>query len=144
MKYLLVLFVFSVALFGANIDKFASANDYQRDYKSAISIAKKENKPVMLVIVGDYCPWCRKFERKTLQKKVIADEVKENFVPIIVDKKFDKDSFPQKFHAKRVPTVYFIDPKNESLFFESLGYVKKGDFLDTLNVAKSKYKGSEK
>ena len=143
MKLFVLLFILSLTLFGAHIDEFASANGYYRDYKSAIEIAKKENKAVMLVVVGDYCPWCRKFERKTLQKKVIADNIKENYIPIILDKKFDIKNFPKKFHALRVPTVYFIQPKDESLIFESLGYVKKNEFVDTLKVAKLKYKESK-
>ncbi|OIP58335.1 MAG: hypothetical protein AUK54_00095 [Helicobacteraceae bacterium CG2_30_36_10] len=59
---------------------------YQREYNTALVQAKKESKVVMLVLVGDYCPWCRKFERKTLQSANIAINIQKNFVPVIVDK----------------------------------------------------------
>lgn len=72
MKVFFISCFLSLALFGAHIDEFASNMGYHRDYKSALAQAKKENKVIMMVLVGDYCPWCRKFERKTLQRAMVA------------------------------------------------------------------------
>ena len=133
-----LLFVIST-LFSAHIDEFASNMGYYRDYDKALEKAKIENKPVMLVVVGDYCPWCRKFERKTLQKQKIAFKVQKDFIPVIVDKNLDKEKYPKKYFPAVVPNVYFINPhKNESMF-ESLGYVKKKPYAKNLNRALSLY-----
>lgn len=139
MKFFILLFTFTFTLFGAQIDKFASDMGYYRNYDTAMMQAKKENKVLMLVVVGDYCPWCRKFERKTLKRASIAMSINKKYIPLIVDKKFDKKNFPEKYHAKRVPTVYFIEPKNELMVFESLGYVKKDEYQDTLDLVLTKY-----
>jgi thioredoxin-related protein len=144
MKTFLLLFTFVLTLFGAEIDEFATNMGYFRDYKQAISVAKKENKPLMLVMVGDYCPWCRKFERKTLQQEVIAMSVNKDFIALIVDRNLDKEHYPKELYANRIPTVYFIDPKKGSTFFESLGYVKKDEFQETLADAMKEYTGANK
>ena len=139
MKLFIVLFTLTFTLFGAHIDDFASNMGYYRDYDKAMIQAKKENKPIMLVVVGDYCPWCRKFERKTLQKAKVAINIQQNFIPVIVDKNHDQMNYPEEYYSKVVPTVYFIEPKKEEMVFESLGYVKRAEFLDTLNGVTTSY-----
>lgn len=144
MKTFLLLFTFVFTLFGAQIDEFATNMGYLRDYDQALKVAQKENKPLMLVMVGDYCPWCRKFERKTLQREAIALNVNKNFIALIVDRNHDKGKYPQELYAKRIPTVYFIEPKTQSTVFESLGYVKKEEFQETMSEAMQKFAGAGK
>jgi thioredoxin-related protein len=144
MKTFLFLFTFVFTLFGAQIDEFATNMGYLRDYDQALKVAQKENKPLMLVMVGDYCPWCRKFERKTLQREAVAMSVNKNFIALIVDRNHDKGKYPQELYAKRIPTVYFIEPKTQHTLFESLGYVKKDEFHETLNEIMSEFKSAKK
>ena len=141
MKIIILSFIMAFTLFGAHIDDFASNMGYHRDYDSALAQAKKENKVIMLVMVGDYCPWCRKFERKTLQRANVAINIQNNFIPLIVDKNLDKDKYPQKFFSRNVPTVRFIEPKKEEQIFESLGYIKKVEYKKILDETLAKYKG---
>ncbi|MDD2790440.1 MAG: thioredoxin family protein [Sulfurimonas sp.] len=144
MKIFALLFALAFGLFGAEIDEFSTTMGYYREYDQALAVAKKENKPLMLVMVGDYCPWCRKFERKTLQREAVALKVNANFVSLVVDRNLDKDKYPARYYAKRIPTVYFINPSNEETLFESLGYVKKDEFMGTLDDALTSYKGEKK
>ncbi|MBU0720518.1 thioredoxin family protein [bacterium] len=139
-KFFIIFFTMAMTLFGANIDTFAANMGYYRDYDTALVQAKKENKPLMLVLVGDYCPWCRKFERKTLQRESVALSVNKNFIPLIVDRNLDKKSYPEAYSSPRIPTTYFIDPKKGAKLFESLGYVKKDEFLATIDEVLQKYK----
>lgn len=144
MKTFILLFTLVLTLFSAQIDEFATNMGYLRDYNQALKVAQKENKPLMLVMVGDYCPWCRKFERKTLQRELIALNVNKNFIPLIVDRNLDQGKYPQEYFAKRIPTVYFIEPTKGNTLFESLGYVKKEEFQETLNDVLLEYKGAKK
>lgn len=143
MKFLLLLLTLTLTLFSAHIDDFASNMGYHREYNTALTQAKKENKVVMLVLVGDYCPWCRKFERKTLQSANIAINIQKNFIPVIVDKNFDKERYPEKYYASVVPTVRFIDPKKDVQISESLGYKKTKEYEVLLNKVLFDYKGSK-
>ncbi|WP_345976250.1 thioredoxin family protein [Sulfurimonas sp. HSL3-7] len=117
---------------------------YQTDYQKAVAIAKKEQKPIMLLVVTSYCPWCRKFERKTLASETIATTVRSKFVPVIVDRNKDAENFPKKFQTPRIPTVFFVDPNDDMEFWETIGYVKKSEFADALKEAESLYKKRKK
>lgn len=136
MKLILSMLVLTASLFGAHIDEFASQMGYYRDYDTALLEAQKKNKPIMLVVVGDYCPWCRKFERQTLQKNEVAIYVEDHFIPVIVDRNLDKEHYPPTYYSLRIPTVFFIEPKKQELLFESMGYLKQSEFLETMRGIK--------
>ena len=140
MKILLpLLLMFSLA-FSAQIDEFASELNYSRDYNSALKDAKETNKLLMLVIVGDYCPWCKKFERKTLSSKNIKSKVSKELTPLIIDNAKDRGNYPEEFYTQRIPTVLFIDPKTQKSIHKTLGYTKKKEFLKDIDSALNKYK----
>ena len=110
---------------------------YLSDYTSALHLAQKENKPLMLVVVTSYCPWCRKFERKSLASKSVSSVVKKYFVAVIVDRNKDAETFPELFQSPRIPVVFFIDPNSGKAFWETIGYLNRVDFLDALGEAQS-------
>jgi thioredoxin-related protein len=139
MKNILLILLFTCSLFAAEIDTYAKEMNFYRDYDLALAEAKKANKPIMLVIVADYCPWCRKLERRTLA----SDEIKarrNEVVSVIMDQKYDADRFPKMFLTPRKPTVFFIDPHTGEHFYESIGYVKKDEFADSLDEVKKEFK----
>lgn len=140
---LLLLLTFSFAL-SAQIDEFASEVNYSRDYNAALKDAKSQNKLLMLVVVGDYCPWCKKFERKTLNSTLVQGQVKKDFIPVIIDKAKDKGKYPPEFYSKLIPTVFFIDPKTQKHVFESLGYSKKTTFAIDMDLALKAYEKVKK
>lgn len=141
MKFLLGLMVSITLMWGAQIDTYASKMGFERDYKTALEKAKAANKPLMLVIVGDYCPWCHKFERSTLNTKSIKPRLDSDVVTVIVDKKYDKTTFPEKFQTPIIPVVFFINPNDGNKFDEKLGYVKKKEFALVLDKVNTHFKG---
>lgn len=141
-KCLLIIFL-SLSLFGANVDKFAKEMNFQRDYKTALAKAKSVHKPLIMVLGADYCPWCRKFEHKTLNSSLIKPRLDKEFVVLIVDKKFDIDTFPSKYRTKFTPRVFFINPKNEDIFFNTTGYIKKKVFVKSLDRVNELYELSK-
>lgn len=137
-KALIILSIFlSINLYGAS-KEFMQSIGYETSYQSALSKAKSSNKPIMMVITTTTCPWCRKFERQTLRKRSINNTVHNNFIALSVTR--GVDSYPYKFDAKVVPTVFFIDPKNEKIFDKSLGYKNKNDYIKVLEKASKKYR----
>lgn len=132
MKSLILILSFFLSLHAAHIDDFAIEMGYEREYTVALSKAQDQNKTIMLVVVGDTCPWCRKFERKTLSHEVVDMTIKSEFIPLIIDRKHDEGKYPDIYNAKRIPTVYFIDPKKETQIYESMGYVKVKDYIKLL------------
>jgi len=139
MKKLLLILALTLSLFAANVDKFALEMGFERDYKTALTKAKKENKPLMMVLGADYCPWCRKFERKTLSSKLIKPYLDKEVVTLVVDKKYDIESFPAAFRATFTPKVFFINPQNGTSFYSTVGYVKKKNYMQELQKVKKLY-----
>jgi len=137
MKIFIILTVLVFSVYAAQIDEFASDVSYERDYNKALQMAQEQNKVLMLVLVGDYCPWCKKFERKTLKSQEVRDEISKNFVPLVIDKYKDKGSYPEEFYAPVIPAVYFIDPKTEKSLLETVAYMKKDEFLENADDALS-------
>ena len=132
MKHFVALIALTLSLWAANIDDFAASMGYHRDYAAALPQARKEHKLIMLVLVADYCPWCRKMEHKTLASDKVSTMIKERFVPVIVDRNLDKSRYPAKYDVPRIPTIFFIDPNTEEYLYESIAYVKRQEFLKTL------------
>ena len=141
MKSLLLIVTICFNIYAANIDKFANETGFQRDFKVAIEKAKKANKPLMMVLSADFCPWCRKFERKTLNSSLIKTILDRDIVTLVVDKKFDKDTFPDEFQTSMTPRVFFINPHSEKSFFQTAGYIKKSDFKKKIEDMQNIYKG---
>ncbi|HIP20596.1 MAG TPA: thioredoxin family protein [Sulfurimonas sp.] len=135
MKKIIILLLFSLTLFGANVDNFAQEMGFERDYKTALSRAKKENKILMMVLGADYCPWCRKFERKTLNSSLLKKRLQTEVITLVVDKKFDIKTFPKKFQTQFTPKVFFINPKDETIILDTTGYIKKKHFAENLDNA---------
>ncbi|MDF1879588.1 thioredoxin family protein [Sulfurimonas sp. SAG-AH-194-C20] len=135
MKKIFILLLLSLTLFGANVDEFAKEMGFERDYKTALSKAKKQNKVLMMVLGADYCPWCRKFERKTLNSKLLKTRLQTEVVTLVVDKKFDIQSFPEKFRTQFTPKVFFINPQDESVILDTTGYIKKKIFVESFDNA---------
>lgn len=141
MKKLVVLLALAASLFATNVDTFAKEMGFERDFKSALAKAKSANKPLMMVLGADYCPWCRKFERSTLASDLILGTIKKEFVTLVVDKKFDIESFPEAFQTQLTPKVFFINPKTAKSFYETTGYIKKKEYLVEIQKAVKLFKG---
>ncbi len=124
-------------VFAAHIDEFASEVGYLRDYNTALKSAKEQNKLVMLVVVGDYCPWCKKFERKTLKSPEVKAQVDKAFIAVVVDKYKDKGQYPKEFYAPLIPAVYFVDPSNGKSILETVAYMKKAEYMESMDDALS-------
>ena len=144
MKYFILLFIFVTSIYGAQIDKFAKEVNYSRDYNSALEIAKKDNKMIMLLVVADYCPWCKKFEKKTLKNQSVSKIVSRDFVAVVIDNKRDKGLYPQEYNTRLIPTVFFIDPKSGKNVHKAVVYMKKKEYISNMNEALMLFKKSSK
>lgn len=111
----------------------AFALDFEDEYKVALSKAKKEHKPLMMIVVQEPCPYCRRMVELTLVDARVKKELK-NFIPLIIDK---KGSFPADFKGTPVPMTYFIDPNIEKSTYKNLGFLDAEDFTKLLQTVQS-------
>lgn len=133
MKYILFL-LFLVSVSFASSAEFIKEMKYETLYETALEKAKNENKILMMVATSQSCPWCRKLERQTLKKDEINSVIQSKFIPLSVDQ--DLKNFPSNFELKVVPTIYFINPKDESVISKVLGYKNKKEFAEIISEVK--------
>ena len=133
MKLLITLMLATFTLFATNAKDAAFALDFEDNYKVALEKAKKENKPLMLIIVQDPCPYCDRLVENTLEDEGVKKEL-EGFVSVIMDK---RDEFPDEFKGTPVPMTYFIDPRIEKSTYKNLGFLDAQDFRKMLELVQS-------
>lgn len=124
--------LFTLDLF-AGSKRLEKEMNYHISYEKAYDEALKHNKPIMMMIGQTGCPYCNKFEQKTLVRKDVDKIVKRDFIPLTVLR--DKDTYPKQFKDKGVPTVLFIDPKQQKAFYKSFGHKNRRDYRAELGKA---------
>jgi len=119
-----------------NEDNFAFEMGYETNYVEAIKKGKKLHKNIMLVLVANYCPWCRKFEQRVLIKKDVNEIVQKNYIPLIINK--ETKEFPKEFDKSFTPIVHLIDYKTEQSYANVIGYNNRDNFVYLLKSDKHK------
>ena len=106
--------------------------NWERDPKSALAKAEKENRPVMVMVESDHCRWCKKMQYKTLADDEVSRRL-EKFVLVKIDR--DGSDAKELPFVKYVPTIYFMTPQKKILE-RITGYFSVSDFgswLDDVN-----------
>jgi len=129
---ILFIFVFTIFL-NANSTSQIKHFKYYSNYKEALLKAKVEDKPLILLIEEEYCPWCKKLKEKTFANPIINNKIKKEF--IVVKLTDGKDDISNKFYADVFPTVYFINPHTNEYYFKKRGYRSAIKYKKTLNYA---------
>lgn len=124
-----------LALLVANL--LASDIGWSDTYDQAQAKAKKESKPLLVLITSEQCRWCRKFEATTLQDEDVITKVNSKFVAVHVTR--DKSVYPKNLTAKMVPMSYFLD-ENGKVLYSMPGYWPVEDYQSILDDALGKYK----
>jgi len=96
---------------------FASHISWLGNYDKALVLAKKENKPLMVVVIKS---------KSTQSKNIIKNltfnnQIAKKFICVIVN--FDIQDYPiELFYTTVFPTIFLINPKNEQFIKEPLYY----------------------
>ena len=120
-----------------NDQDFAAAMGYETNYEAALKRAKKEHKNIMLVMVTNSCPWCRKFEQRVLLKKDVNQLVQKHYIPLLINK--DKDTYPKELDRMFTPIVHFISYKTAKSYALSIGYNNRETFWQLLKKGAKQY-----
>ncbi|BAF70224.1 thioredoxin family protein [Nitratiruptor sp. SB155-2] len=128
MKKLLIL-LFAVALFAAEFDWIES-------YEKALKLAKKEHKPIMVMISQKNCITCQYMDDVAFENEELAEYVENNFIPLKIKL---KDAPKHNLKAYGTPTFYFLNEKGEKLTRALVGGATAKVFLEKLKEIKEKY-----
>lgn len=128
-KLFLLLFAITLA-FGEGYKDFAKEMQYETKYEVALTKAKEQKKNLLVLMVTNYCPWCAKFEKKTLSDKSVDSAIKAKYIPLIINK--EEKNFPKYLESPIVPALFFVNSKDEKSYYEHVGFMNKTDFLNLL------------
>jgi thioredoxin-related protein len=126
-KYILlvVIFAFFTPLF--------SLEFYDISFNEAIKLAKKEKKLIFFMVEEKYCPWCRKMKATTLKDKDVMEILKTDYISIKMYK--DDNNLKRRFKTRFVPTMFILDPNEETELSKLVGYISSESMYDILFVA---------
>lgn len=131
MKKIVMMCLLAMSVFGADVQ-------WNDSYEQGLAKAKKEGKPLMVLITSEQCRWCRKLESTTLQDDEIVARINAKFQAVNVTK--EKSIYPKNLTAKMVPMSYFIDPKTGKVLYSIPGYWGAEDYNSVLDDALRKFK----
>lgn len=141
MKYLVLLLLFYHGKLMAREDSliYHPNADARQEIAAALQQAKAEQKHLVLMIGGNWCRWCRMFERFRLSDSRVDSLVKRDFVWLHVNySKENKNpelmkalSYPQRFGF---PVFVILDAEGKLLHTQQSGYLESGEGYSTEKV----------
>ncbi|KRD57622.1 thioredoxin [Flavobacterium sp. Root935] len=132
MRFLYVLFLAVTFQTVISQNKFVPVDT---PYQTALENAKKEGKPLFVMLYADWCPHCNLMKSEVLSDPAVMDFLNKNFV--CTYKNIEKEegiALKNKFNTKSLPTFLFLDA-NETLIYALKGEMKKAEFLNELHYA---------
>lgn len=113
--------------------------DAKAEVKEAVSLASSEHKNVMLMIGGNWCRWCKMFDKMVKSNPQVDSTLKANFVFKHVN--FSKENrnnelmtqwdFPQRFGF---PVFVVLNDKGQRIHTQNSGYLEQGEGYNTKTV----------
>lgn len=93
-------------------------------YDEGLTLAKNQNKPVMIYFTADWCHYCRNLEENVFMNEEMTEKLSNSFVCIKVDvdkennlvEKYKKSGFLGRFTSMPVPTVIFADSYGNEVY----------------------------
>lgn len=120
------------------------------DYKAALELAKKENRPVLIDFTGsDWCGWCIKLDRETFSKEAFKTYAKDNLVLLYLDFPNEKPQdaalkqqnvkLKGEYGVRGFPTMVLLSPDGKTIW-QNGGYLAGGPdaLISAINKATGK------
>ncbi len=127
-KIILSIVLLSGALF---------AIDWVKDIDTALEIAKKEHKNIMVMVEGEHCRWCKKMKGRTLTDDSVEKRL-EKFVVVKVMRE-DGNAMAKLPPVEGVPTIFFMK-EDKAIIEDIIGYYNVEDFTSYLDDIEKKVK----
>ena len=104
--------------------------DGSKQVAEAVTIAKKDNKRVLLQFGANWCGWCHKLHRLFGTDKDINSELKAHYVVILVDvNKGHNEALLKKYRAEQLglPSLVVLDSDGNHITTKNTGELEQGD-----------------
>jgi len=109
--------------------------DWVKDIDTALAVAQKENKNVMVFVESPYCKWCKKMKDHTFSDESVEKRL-EKYVVVTVMKN-DSKAMVNLPHVKGVPATFFMNA-NKKVIESAIGYLTVEEFILYINDVEKK------
>jgi len=113
------------------------ALDWVKDIDTALELAKKEHKTIMVMVEGEHCRWCKKMKGRTLSDESVEKRL-EKFVVVKVMRE-NGNAMAKLPPVQGVPTIFFMKA-DKAIVEEIIGYFNVEDFISYINDVEKKTK----
>jgi tetratricopeptide (TPR) repeat protein len=107
---------------------------WSTSYQAAVVAAKAQHKIVLLFFQVKWDPVSQTMLHDTMENKIIADDLKKNFIPVLMDGDRQKE-LRRKFHVYAYPTCIFLRTDGTEAYRLS-STRNPGAFRTTLQLAR--------
>lgn len=105
--------------------------DGSKQVAEALGTAKKEGKHVLLQFGANWCGWCHKLHGLFETDKGIAEELKKNYVVVLIDVNngHNSETDSEYGHPTRfgLPAIAVLDANGKQLTTKNTGELEEGD-----------------
>ena len=133
----------SILLFPFTYAYFHDASPIKwHDYnQETFDLAKKEDKPVFMLVTAIWCYWCHVYRDETLHQPEVVAYINNNFIPVFVDADKRQD-LTRQYLAGGWPSTVIFSPDGKEISRIN-GHIKKQDLLAYLNKVTKFFETSE-
>jgi thioredoxin-related protein len=117
----------------------ASQDRWYPDFHEGLSVARKNNKIVMLYFYEEACTYCKYMEEVVFIDPKVSDFMSKNFVVVPIDVEDPPENLDRRFRAFGTPHFMFLDPFKNRVILEVLGMQETDEFLNFLKTACRKF-----
>ena len=99
------------------------------DYEKALIIAKKQKKPIMLLIRKKDCTDCQKMFEITFLNQNYIKKLNDNYIAVVATYE-DENSYPiELFYSLDFPALFFVSSEDESFLTDPIfGFISPENF----------------
>lgn len=130
--------IVSAGLLSLAVSTYAAV-DWARDYKSALELAKKDKKLVMVDFYADWCGPCKLLDKLTFSNPDVQAALSNDFVSVKVNIEGSKENreLALQFNTEAIPHIIFFDSNGKKVS-EIVGFVPADQFRDELRKVTEK------
>jgi len=122
MKKIVLFFVLSAALIASHVN-------WLGNYNKALLKAKKENKPLFILLIKNNCSKCKDIVKEHFTNTKYVSKINSNYIPVIAN--YDSQDYPNELiYTNTFPTLFILNPKNELLLAKPAHYKDIKKILD--------------
>lgn len=135
------LFFVSYSLIAAPLisDKnytYISGLSWYKTVNEGLSVAKEQNKPILVYFWTEWCEWCKKLHTEVYPSEEVNKMLRSDFVLVAVDLDTNKED-TQRFGVQYPPYLIFLSPEGKILT-RIPGYLPKEELLQILKQTKAR------